>query len=200
MPISTPSPPREIFEAVRSSFGELSSKRAFGTPALRQADPRRLAVSDPHMVYTFGLRDIVDKRDLADAQFVGWRWLVQEGQRTIASAEVGAGPYSGHGVSEINEGPFVRSSAEALEAAEKLPETRDGSYEPRLLKIPGIYLVALWLRPEEGGDDIFVVLPPAPFDLKPNEPYRWAALQKLLAPQARARLEFDDRPKPQRRK
>jgi hypothetical protein len=199
MPISTPTPPREIFDAVRSSFQELASKRGFGTPALRQADPRRLAVSDPHGVYTLGLRDIVDKREPADAQFVGWRWLVQEGQRTIASAEVGAGPYAGHGASEINEGPFVRSSAEALEAAEKLPETRDRSYEPRLLKIPAVYLVALWLHPDD-GDDLFVVLPPAPYDLKPDEPYRWPALQRLLAPHARTRLEFDDRPKPRRRK
>lgn len=200
MRISKPKPPPEIFEAVQSSFAELSSKRGFGTPALRQADPRRLAVSDPHSVYTLGLRDVLDKRDPADAQFVGWRWLVQEGTRTIASAEVGAGPYEGRRVSEINEGPFVRSSAEALEVAQKLPTTKDQSYEPRLLKIPGVYLVALWLRAEEDGDDLFVVLPPAPYDLKTSDPYRWPELQRLLAPRARARLAFDDQPKPRRRR
>jgi hypothetical protein len=201
MPISSPKPPREILQSVRASFAELASKQGFGTPALRAADPRRLAVGEPHPVYTLGLRDIVEKRGPADATFTAWRWLVQDGTRTVASAEVGVGQYEVGGVSEINEGPFVRSTEEALAAAEKLPTVRQRAYEPRLLKIPGVYLVALWLHAEDdGGDDVFVVLAPAPYSLRAGEAYRWADLQRVLVSHARTRIAFDEQKPPRRRR
>jgi hypothetical protein len=198
MPISSPRPPRETLEAVRAGFEELSSKQGFGTPSLRDADPRRLAVSNPHAVYTLGLADVIAKGGLSEARFVAWRWFVQEGRRTIASVEVREDAEGGHAVSEINEGPFVRSSSEALEAAETLPVAKDQSYEPRLLKIPGVYLVSLWLHADKDYDDLFVVLAPAPYNLEPDHVYRWNELERLLRPHVRTRLEFDERRPPRR--
>ncbi|MGH3927490.1 MAG: triple tyrosine motif-containing protein, partial [Pseudonocardiaceae bacterium] len=67
-----------------------------------------------------------------------------------------------------------------------------GDYEVRLLRIPALYFVALWLKDEKGRDDILIPLDPAPAPFEPGRSYRPDEVLAELAASARTRLEFDD--------
>ncbi|MEP7309189.1 MAG: hypothetical protein ABJA98_27105 [Acidobacteriota bacterium] len=73
--------------------------------------------------------------------------------------------------SNTNEGPFVASTAKAIEAAERLPEVEAGNYELAVLRVPALYVIALWLKGAgaKPPDDIFILLEPAPTGLTGGE-------------------------------
>ena len=94
----------------------------------------------------------------------------------------------------MNEGPFVQSTERVLGVVEDFPEVVSGSYEPRMLKIPALYVVALWLKDLRADDDLFVPLDPAPAFLETGRAYREGEFLDALEGPARQRLEFDDSP------
>ncbi len=65
---------------------------------------------------------------------------------------------------------------------------------PQWVRIPGIYLVALWLRDEDGGRDGDVVVPlaPAPPPLEAGRNYPPAEIRPLLQRLAEERLAVRD--------
>ena len=80
-----------------------------------------------------------------------WRYLVEEAGATVASAEVGVDAKGAvRGLDHVNEGPFVKATAAAQKAASKLPQVRDGKVEARVIRIPALYVMALWLKDLEG--------------------------------------------------
>src|ERR671923_461123 len=155
MPIETPEPPEEAVEAVRASIA-------------RRARPRRLrarapaaSVTAPQRVFTVGLDALAGEASVEDsASPTGWRFLVEEAREPVAAAEVhdetpAAVP------AQVTEGQFVRSTAEGLRAAEAHPSVGEAAFELRLLRVPALNLVALWLH-TAGREDLFVPLEPAP--------------------------------------
>jgi hypothetical protein len=72
---------------------------------------------------------------------------------------------------ELTEGPFVHSTVDALRAAEALEPVRDADFELRLLRVPALNLLVLWLHTAE-GEDLFIPLEPAPhpFDARRSYP------------------------------
>jgi hypothetical protein len=100
----------------------------------------------------------------------------------VASAETLASQGGGEQFSHFNSGPFVASTATALEAAEGLVEIRDGSYEMRLLHVPALYTMALWLHGD--GNDVLVPLAPSPDGVEPNRAYPADELLAILAEKA----------------
>jgi hypothetical protein len=66
-----------------------------------------------------------------------------------------------------NQGPFVESLVRGVEFAESQEPIRGGSYELRLLEVPSLYFLAIWLHSKE---DLFIPLPP------PNEPESYSLL------------------------
>ncbi len=127
-----------------------------------------LDVSAPHPVYTAGANDIVAGRVLANARLTAWRAMVAG----IAAAEV-----SPQGeLSYVNEGRFVEGTLAAIDAA------RDLDGELRLLRIPAVQTIVLWLHDE--ANDILIPIAPAPPPLVPNEPIGEAAFTAALRPLA----------------
>ena len=60
-----------------------------------------------------------------------------------------------------------------------------GNYEVRMLRVPALYVVALWLKDLDGDDDLIVPLVPAPAFLEAGRAYREAEfLDTLEAPRA----------------
>src|SRR5205814_7734225 len=61
----------------------------------------------------------------------------------------------------LTHGPFTGATVEALHAAERMPKVAAADYDMRLLKIPAVYLAALWLHAD--NDDILIPMgnPPA---------------------------------------
>jgi hypothetical protein len=195
MPIRLAVPPRGALEQLQEMLVERAERFDFATSALRDAPVDELAVTAPHPVYALGLDALVGGQGLAGAELTGWRYLLQRGDSVIASAEVHVGE-SGAEVSrlEVNEGPFVRATEAAVTQAEQLPELEGGTYELRLLRIPGAYVIAVWLAGEGGGEDLLIPMGDTPSEVESGRPYKPDELFGALAEPARRQLEFDSSP------
>jgi hypothetical protein len=115
---------------------------------------------------------------LAAAKQTGWRYLLVQNDEVVAEAEL-AGARSGakgakgttHKGLEfagLTHGPFTGATVDGLHAAERLPQIAKADYELRLLKVPAVYLVALWLH--GGAGDILIPMGNPPGGLKKNGP------------------------------
>lgn len=120
---------------------------------------------------------------LAVAPEVGWRFLVRGGEDEIlAAADTVDGP-DGPVVTRFTEGPYPRSTLPALRAARLLTDASAATYAPRLLSVPGRYMIALWLHaglPAE-GPEVLIPLSPAPLGVTANRPYLAGELLERLA-------------------
>lgn len=122
-------------------------------------------------MFTLGLNDLVASRDLESAKPTGWLFLVQDGDKTVASAEaVPTGTGDEQVLSAFNEGRVVGSTSDALRSARELPEMSKDDFEPRLLRVPGLYVTALWLHKAGGLGDLLVPLDPSSVDAQVGQP------------------------------
>lgn len=192
MAFIAPKPPQQALDAMHTTFLDLSRNRAFRTPALRNATGT-LQLAEPHQVFTLDLTDLVAGKGLDAARPTGWRYLVQEGDNTLASAETVAGPRGEQVFSAFNESRFVDSSAKALRAVEETPEVAQGGFELRLLNVPGLYVQALWFHETQGRGDLLQPLAPSPVETPGDKPAPAAVLLKELADKAQAPIEAADR-------
>jgi hypothetical protein len=170
MALLTVSPPHQAAEAVQSIIQAPAERRTFRSPALSKATgPLQLA--EPLQVFTLGLDDLVVGRNLQAAKSAGWLFLVQEGDQTLAFAEsVPTGRGDEQVFSALNEGRFVPSTADAIRTARALPEVNQDDFEPRLLRVPALYVTALWLHKVDGGGDLLVPLAPSPVNTPTGRP------------------------------
>jgi hypothetical protein len=184
MPLHLPDPPSGTPDLVMSKLHAFADGAKFTTPALHGARKERLALSAPHQVFTMGLDDITSGAGLERARPVGWRFPIEEDGRLIASAETTQAPDGNHEVSHFNEGPFVAATDKAVKAVRNLPQLQAAGYELRLLRIPALYMMALWLH--EPATDLLVPLAPSPIakEGKPIPPAEFFADLSEMARQA----------------
>lgn len=182
MPLRVPAPPTEAADAVHTTFQAFADSGAFRLPALRDATGP-LQLTKPHQVFTLGLADLAAGRGLEAANPTGWRYLVQEGDNVLAAADtVATGPGNDYIFSAFNEGRFVTSTAEAIQAAQAIPEVSQGDFEFRLLHVPGLHVMALWLHDLKGSaNDLLIPLEPSPVDMPTGQPVPAAVLLQELA-------------------
>jgi hypothetical protein len=62
-------------------------------------------------------------------------------------------------VSQFTEGPFVDATDKAVKIVRKLPKLKAAGFELRLLRIPAVYQMALWLH--STNEDLMVPLEPS---------------------------------------
>jgi hypothetical protein len=197
MPLRLAEDPTHVRETVRATLAERIDRSDVATPALRGARADDLFLAAPHPVYTLGLQAVGGGQGPDAAELTGWRYLVQRDEKTIAAAELHlAGGDAGTARAlELNEGPFVRATEAALEDATRLPQLADAAYEFRLLKIPAVYVIALWLHAVDGGGgDVFVPIGDSPPEVDSGRAYGSEELLSSLGEQARRQLEFDSTP------
>ena len=183
MPMHVPDPPRDVHDAVTSTLRHFADRSHFSTDALRRASPDQLDVSTPHQVFTIGLDDLVAGRGLDSARPVGWRYLVEESGQPIATAETAVAPDGTEVMSQFTEGPYVDATANAVKAARALPQLEAAGYDLRLLRIPALYLMALWLHSPH--NDLLIPLAPSPIG-REGQITPVPELMSELARQARA--------------
>jgi hypothetical protein len=120
----------------------------------------------------------------AVTRLAGWRFLIRCGDRAVAAAETMLTP-DGWAFSHFFEGPYIASTERALRQAENMK----GAHQPRLLSVPGLYMLTLWLHGDptaDGADghpvasDLLVPLAPAPPGIAAHRPHRVAELLPLL--------------------
>jgi hypothetical protein len=198
VPIEYPKPPADAEKAATDGVLDVHRSETHGRARARSLRDigeggRRLA--SPHAVHNLGLSDLAKPGRLADAPMTAWRYLVEEAGATIASAEVGVDAKGAvRGLDHVNEGPFVKATAAAQKAAAKLPQVRDGNVEARVIRIPALYVMALWLKDLDGDDDVVIPMAPAPPFLEANRPYSEREFLKALAGPAKARGQFSNAP------
>ena len=157
MPLLSPAAPPAAVHAVRTALTSPT--------AIRQARSLRAAQGACTLLHSHPVHVLTPsspaRRAPATMHPAGWRFLIGGADETpIASAEA-VSVAGGWTVSHFSEGPFVTSTYRALLQAEKLP----GHYEPRVLSVPGLYMLALWLHGDTASDttgDVLIPLAPAP--------------------------------------
>lgn len=182
MPLRRMEPPPGTTDVVMSRLGSMAANPPYDLRAFGGSDPAGLRPEDPHEVYTLGLDDILSGRGLGAARLSGWRYFLSDGSRIVSTAETVATSDGQQRFAQFNSGPFVGATVEALEAARSLPQVRDRDVEARVLRVPGLNLVALWLR--DGGDDVLIPLAPAPPDVDAGRRYTPRELFDALRAQA----------------
>ena len=166
-----------------------------GGAALTTTATEQVSLTSPHEMRHVRLDALTERRPLDDSEQTGWRYLVEAGGAPVAAAEVATDAGGGGAAfSQLNEGPFVQSTAEALRTLEERPETAAGNYEVRMARVPALYVMALWLEDLDGDEDLVLPLAPAPAFLDTQRLYSEQEFLDALAGPARERLAFDDTP------
>ncbi len=133
-------------------------------------------------------------------RLTGWRFLLGPAS---APGDAGAEPAAGKGpegaasaaetlltadgwaFAHFRGGPYVTATVRALGQAEALPLP----YQPRLLSVPELYMVTLWLHTAPDADpagtfpdasDLLIPLAPAPPGIAAHQPQRVDTLLPLL--------------------
>ena len=122
-------------------------------------------------------------------QLTGWRFLLR-GTGAKAGEALGAADAvltaDGWTFGHFREGPYVSSSLRALHEAHALAD----GYQPRLLFVPELYMLTLWLCRDRTADpctgtpadgDLLIPLAPAPPGIPAHQPQRADTLLPLLA-------------------
>jgi hypothetical protein len=179
-------PPKESLAALRDSLNTLAARGSFSDRGLREARPEQISATVPHAVFNLTLRDAKEGKTDAARQ-TGWRFLLAVDEQVVASAETRS--EGGHqAFSHVNAGPFVAGTVDALTVAERVAETEERQLELRLLNVPALYLMSVWLqpRPDDGaGNGFFVPIAPAPAGFEPNRVYEESEFLDALLSAAR---------------
>jgi hypothetical protein len=181
--------PPAALDAVRQALA--------ATGRFPRRDGGKLSLSVPHPVYDVALARLAAGDRIAEAaELAGWRALLEEDQRVVAAVELPGGEPGAGGV-VVNRGGFVDSTVTTLRLAERHERADTERLELRTLRANALYLVALWLHPVDGGDDLFFPLAPAPPPLRAETEYgseSFAAHLSELAGSTAAAYESADRP------
>ncbi|HEX2413162.1 MAG TPA: hypothetical protein VHJ39_18510 [Solirubrobacteraceae bacterium] len=181
MPIVTPELPSAAVEAVQQALAATGRfpRRAGGA----------LSLSTPHPVYSVTLERLAAGDRIADAaELVGWRALLEEDERVVAAVEL-PGRDPGAGGAVVNRGGFVDSTVTTLRIAEGHERAGAERLELRLFRADALYVLALWLHPAEGGDDLFYPLAPAPPPLRAETAYESESFEADVSELARSTAE-----------
>ncbi|MEU3949942.1 hypothetical protein [Streptomyces sp. NPDC029526] len=179
MPLHVPPAPAPALRSVLTALSSPTAVRDARTPSLLGA-PRPLTPEQPLPVHVL---DGITTGGSA-TRLAGWRFLVRSGEHAVAAADTVL-TADGWTFSRFFEGPYVTSTELALRQAEAMTE----AYQPRLLSVPELYMLTLWLHGDRTADgaagrpaatDLLVPLAPAPPGIAAHRPHRVADLLPVL--------------------
>ncbi|MBC2902759.1 hypothetical protein [Streptomyces cupreus] len=180
MPLHVPPAPAPALRSVLTALGSPTAVREARTPSLRTAQ----GPATPELPLPVHVLDGITATGPCTTRLAGWRFLIRCGDRAVAAAETRLTP-DGWAFSHFFEGPYITSTERALRQAETMP----GHYQPRLLSVPGLYMLTLWLHGDIAADataghpeptDLLVPLAPAPPGIAAHRPHQVADLLPVL--------------------
>jgi hypothetical protein len=184
MPLHVSPAPAPALRSVLTALGSPTAVREARTPSLRAAQ----GPATPELPLPVHVLDRITAQGLSATRLAGWRFLIRCGDRAVAAAETMLTP-DGWAFSHFFEGPYVTSTERALQQAEALQQP----YQARLLSLPGLYMLTLWLHGDCTADaadghpaatDLLVPLAPAPPGISAHRPFRVAELLPVLTHRA----------------
>jgi hypothetical protein len=150
------------------------------------ADP--LQIDHLHPVYHLVLGPDGGERNLDVAVLTGFRYLVREAAGELSFVEIRVD--AAHNATRMTMrgyGRYAEAIIAGMAKVEKLPAVATGSYELRVLHCSAIYLVALWLKGDQGAPDILYPLAPAPPGFQAERSYSADEFLNLARSLAQAR-------------
>ncbi|OLZ70063.1 hypothetical protein AVW11_08845 [Streptomyces amritsarensis] len=186
MPLHVPPAPAPALRSVLAALGSPTAVHEAHTPALRSIQgPLTAELPLPvHVLDRLNLSDLASAGRPPRTRLVGWRFLIRSGDRHVAAADTRLTP-DGWAFSHFFEGPYVAATERALRQAELLAT----GYQPRLLSVPELYMLTLWLHGAVGadaaaglpaGEDLLVPLAPAPPGIAAYRPHPVSELLPVL--------------------
>ncbi|MFC9586452.1 hypothetical protein ACFVJ8_27010 [Streptomyces yangpuensis] len=186
MPLHVPPAPAPALRSVLAALGSPTAVHEAHTPALRAIQgPLTAELPLPvHVLDRLNLSDLASAGRPPRTRLVGWRFLIRSGERHVAAADTRLTP-DGWTFSHFFEGPYVAATERALRQAELLAT----GYQPRLLSVPELYMLTLWLHGAVGadaaaglpaGEDLLVPLAPAPPGIAAYRPHPVSELLPVL--------------------
>lgn len=185
MPLHVPLAPSPALRSVLTALGSPTAVDEKRTPALRRASGPLV----PDVPLPVHVLDRITPRGRGPrTSLAGWRFLIRDGDEAGASAVAAAQTIrtaDGWAFSHFFEGPYVSATERALAHAESLPE----GYQPRLLSVPELYMLTLWLHGDITADtaegmpspgDLLIPLAPAPPGIVSHVPHRMADLLSVM--------------------
>ncbi|MBM9509150.1 hypothetical protein [Actinacidiphila acididurans] len=182
MPLLVPPAPAPALLSVLAALSSPTAVQEARTPALRSAEGP-LDTETPLPVHVFEPARVPG--GLPQARLAGWRFHISAGARVVAAGETVL-TADGWVFSRFAEGPYLASTERALRQAETLPDM----YQPHLLSVPGLYMLALWLHCRPRTDaataqpdptDLLVPLAPAPPGITAHRVHRLVELAPVLS-------------------
>ncbi|UGY94810.1 hypothetical protein [Streptomyces gobiensis] len=182
MPLHAPPAPAPALRSVLAALGSPTAVRGARIPPALRAARGTLKPELPLPVHV--LTAIAGSGPSPRTRLTGWRFLLRGSGAAVGTAETTC-TADGWVFSQFGEGPYVASTENALRRAESLT----ASYQPRLLSVPELYMLTLWLHADTEADaaagvlapaDLLVPLSPAPPGIAPDRQHRVDGLLPLL--------------------
>ncbi|MCH5674613.1 hypothetical protein [Streptomyces gilvus] len=180
MPLHVPPAPAPALRTVLTALGSPTAVREARTPSLLRAQ----GPATPELPLPVHVLDRPVQDGSSLTRLAGWRFLIRCGDRAVAAAETML-TADGWAFSHFFEGPYIASTERALRQAETMKQP----YQPRLLSVPSLYMLTLWLHGDCTADastghpaptDLLVPLAPAPPGIAAHRPLRVAELLPVL--------------------
>lgn len=155
--------------------------------ALEAPQASEVSAGQPLRVFLLGPEALVSGKGLEDAVFVGWQYFLFDRDQSLGVAQIDDQGDEKLSFSHFNQGQLADNELATLRRIESaIPPGRD--YEPRLLDMPAIYFLGLWLA---GADPLIAPIGRPVGPLEPGRPYPAAEVLALLRPAAEAALAQD---------
>ncbi|MGC4979865.1 MULTISPECIES: hypothetical protein [unclassified Streptomyces] len=180
MPLHVPPAPAPALRTVLTALGSPTAVREARTPSLRLAQ----GPVTPELPLPVHVLDRITPAGASATRLAGWRFLIRCGDRAVAAADTML-TADGWAFSRFFEGPYVTATELALRQA----ETMQQPYQARLLSVPELYMLTLWLHADCTADgatghpaatDLLVPLAPAPPGIAAHRPYLVTELLPVL--------------------
>jgi hypothetical protein len=183
MPLYIPPAPASALRSVLAALDSPTAVHEARTPSLCSAQGP--LIPEPALPVHV-LDHIMPSGGPPRTRLTGWRFLIRSGERAVAAADAKLTEDSWT-FSHFFEGPYIAATENALRQAEALST----HHQPRLLSVPQLYMLTLWLHADTGADvsdagsapgpsDLLVPLAPAPPGIAAHRPHRVSELLPMM--------------------
>lgn len=156
----------------------------------RVTRPEDLSLALPHRTYNLGL-DVLKRSPQMPDDPSGLRVIEMEGDHAAAMFDLDIGGAEPQLLSMAGRGPGLGEFERALAEAVKYADRDKAEAELRLLRVPALYVDAVWVHYDKADKD-FVVPVRAPGITQPLVVHKAKEFLKLLSKAASARTDLDD--------
>ncbi|MCU0120561.1 hypothetical protein N8H74_20055 [Pseudomonas sp. B2M1-30] len=182
MQLTYPKAPSNGVQTLRPALQAALQTRGFGiNRQFASAAPGKISLSEAYRGYSLSLEDVSQGKGLQAAKVGDWHYLVFADGVTIADAQL-ADVHGQVEFSSLNHGNMAAATVDALKLAEQSPQLQGKTVELRVLFVPALHVVAIWLHAD--SEDVLIPIEPTPNELATTQLYSEAALLAQLKPTA----------------